>query len=118
MFGFNGGAARLGNREYDSGNPRHGLFAVTAEGNAVQLTNDSDIEPNNLDSWIYGGGVLHGMQWAACDGVANGKVSYLAVRWESEAIAEYGIYVLELDPDNLASHTAVPADFLVTGRPG
>ncbi len=73
MFGFNGGAARLGNKEYDSGNPRHGLFAVTAEGNAVQLTNDSDIEPNNLDSWIYGGGVLHGMQWAACDGVANGR---------------------------------------------
>jgi hypothetical protein len=92
---------------YPSGHARHELFAVTAEGDAVQLTDDPDIEPNWLPSWIYGGGYRHGLKWATQDGVVDGKVSYMAVRWQDDEIVEHGIYHLEVDPDDLGSHEPV-----------
>jgi Tol biopolymer transport system component len=68
--------------------------------------------------WTYGW-ERHGIQWATSGGVTDGKVSLLAMRWANGAIVEYGIYVFEVDPDHLSSHSAVAcgegASFLPLG---
>jgi hypothetical protein len=97
----------VGTETYPSGYARHELFAVTEEGDAVQLTDDPDIEPNYLYGWIYGGGDRHQSKWAARGDVVDGKVSYLAIRWEDGEVAEHGVYVFDVDPDDLSSHDPV-----------
>lgn len=98
------------------GTRRVELFAVREDdGYAIQLTNDPTIRFN--DPEYYGDMPYEsGAAWAVRDGVADGKISFLGVRWNASAqygprpqpslanpvpdeyeVLESGLYVVDLD---------------------
>lgn len=91
---------------YPKGKPRFELFAVTAEGDSVQLTNDPDLQPK------FDGSFPDVPRWAVHDGIEDGKVSFLAVLWGkdgsgNDVVVKHGVYWFEVNPDSLLLHTAV-----------
>jgi hypothetical protein len=86
---------------YPDGRVRHEIFAVTASGTAVQLTNDPNLCPNRAPDWYY-----PQLRWSGRSGVDDGRISYLGVRWSGSAVDAAGIFALDVDPSDLESHTA------------
>jgi hypothetical protein len=85
---------------YPNGFARTEIFAIAADGTAVQLTNDPTIEPNNIDG-SYPEMAL--MRWGTNSTVVDGKVSYLARRWQDGQVVDPGLYAITFDPDTLAA---------------
>ena len=79
---------------------RHEVFAVRGDGQVeVQLTDDSSVEP-----WKPGDPSLALPSWA-CDGIVDGKVSYLAQRWgqndlNEDIVVERGLFVVGINWDD------------------
>ena len=88
----------IAGESYPSGEPRHELYAVSESGTAVQLTDDEDVQPN----MPYDNPGRVEPRWAADDTL----VSYLATHWDGDTVDEGGVYVVEVDPDDLDSHDA------------
>ncbi len=99
---------------YPSGNERQEIFAVTDEGDEVQITNAFDLEPS------YNAAK---QQWATEAGVADGKISYLGIRWATDqdgewildgsgepVIAESGLFTLALDWSAILGNSWSPGD--------
>lgn len=77
---------------YPDGSPRRALFAVCADGRAVRLTTQADLEPaTTTPHWLRDG--------------ADGLISWVARRWDAAgAVCEGGIYVARVEFD---AHGAV-----------
>jgi len=116
----------VGSATYPNGIARRELFAASEDGSFVyQLTDDADLEPSSLDGneWYRAE-----PRWAADGSVTDAKVSYLAQRWAQDVngdwyVAEWGLYVLGIDADDLASHdpsspTWIPVVFDRAGEGG
>jgi hypothetical protein len=89
---------------------RHELFAVREDGLVeVQLTDDPNVQP-----WRPGDVSRALPSWAMHDGVMDGKVSYVAQRWDKDGdedvAVELGLYAVEIDWDDWdePSATTVP----------
>lgn len=77
---------------YPDGSPRRALFAVCADGRAVRLTTQADLEPaTTTPHWLRD--------------AADGLISWVARRWDTAgAVCEGGIYVARVEFD---AHGAV-----------
>ncbi|MHC4500501.1 MAG: TolB family protein [Planctomycetota bacterium] len=72
---------------------RRELFTVREDGQIeVQLTDDSDVQP-----WMPGDPSRALPSWATHDGVADGKISYLAQRWGKDVVLERGLFAVEIE---------------------
>jgi hypothetical protein len=95
---------------YPNGEARYELFAVRDDGlREVQLTDQPDLQSRGHERWVAG--VLGG---------ADGRVSWLARRWDlpSGQLVEAGIYAAEVlyDPSgDVAGLASQPASPLVSG---
>ena len=93
---------------YPDGGERRELFAVTEAGDAVQLTDQADLEP--VTSFTLGA-----TRWAPGDAF----VSWVALRWDpiSGMPVDAGVYVAEVDYDavsgNVIGLVAQPLDPMV-----
>ena len=101
----------ISGESYPSGDSRHEIFAITASGDEVQLTDDASVEPMMPD-----GNKFRVMpQWGVDSGAEDGKVSYVARHWdESDEVDDVGLFVAQIDLDDLDNHSPVePAYFAV-----
>jgi hypothetical protein len=95
---------------YTDGVRRRELYAVSESGTEVRLTDDSTLEPLRDFGFCA--------RWATRGSIVDGKVSYVARRWEQDpdtgewSVAYQGIHVLEVDPDALTSHVPAAPSFL------
>jgi len=93
---------------YDS-RPQEELFALSDQGDLVQLTDDPLLEHKHF---FYASWSDPEPRWAKRDGVADGRVSFLARHWALGADGKWfvdgiGLYHVDLDPDQLASGVVV-----------
>lgn len=99
-----------GTEVYQNDVPRHELFAVSESGVVRRLTDAADIAPDHLGP-TYGSAGTQFVNWIPYPQWVDGdtRVAYTAKRWVAgqTLAAEWGIYVLDVDPENLASHTPV-----------
>ena len=77
---------------------RSELFAVSENGQEVQLTDEPAVQP-----WRP-----RDPSWATDIGVVDGKVSYLAQRWEGAVVVEQGLFAVEITWDDDGNLTFSP----------
>lgn len=95
--------------QYPSGDPRHEVFAVTASGKSVQVTDDESVEP--LMPWGEDGYLK--LRWATDNQTADGKISYVGRRWtETGAVEDVGLYVATIDLGDWSNHTPQSPSYL------
>jgi hypothetical protein len=86
---------------YPNGQTRHEIFAVTASNDSVRLTGDASVEPLVKPD---GDPELVAPRWTADGDAADGKVSFVARRWTGDTVGDVGLYVVDVDLDDLANH--------------
>lgn len=111
-------------RLWNEANQRDEYWAVPAEGtDKFQLTFDTDVEPNDEeegDSW--GDYIQPYPKWATHNGVVDGKVTYLALRYDANGeVIDHGIQEIYIDWTNkeaTAEASMVPINSLVDDTNG
>jgi len=98
----------IADESYPSGDARHEIFAITASGDEVQLTDDAAVEPMMPD-----GDKFRVMpQWGVDSGAEDGKVSYVARHWDdSDEVDDVGLFVAQIDLDDLDNHSPVEPEY-------
>jgi hypothetical protein len=92
-------ARTIGTGTFPNGNPRRELFAVRQDGLEVQLTDQPNLE------WLGGAAGPVPARWAPGDA----QVSWIAQRWDGEAVVESGIYAAEFAFDEQSQIPGVVA---------
>jgi len=111
-------------RQWNEANQRDEYWAVPAQGtDKFQLTFDTAVEPNDEepgDSWV--GDIRPYPKWATHDGVVDGKVTYLALRYDTNGdVIDHGLQEIYIDWTNkeaTAAATMVPINPLVDDTKG
>ena len=91
--------------QYPDTYQRYGLCAVSQSGTVVLLAADVSIEPSLVN---LGNKWAPSARWAAQEGVADARVSFLARRWAVDAqgaayVTDLGLYVVDFDPESLGA---------------
>jgi hypothetical protein len=104
-----------GTGAYPNGVYRRELFAICESGVVFQLTNAPDVEPDHLvmDAGTQPQTWIPRPLWADGDTV----VSYLAKRWADDEVVEWGLYVLDVDPEDLDGHVATTPTWIPVEMP-
>jgi hypothetical protein len=82
---------------------RYGLCAVSQSGTVVLLATDPDVEPSLVN---LGNRWAPSARWATREGIADGRVSFLARRWAVDVqgaahVTDIGLYAVDFDPESL-----------------
>jgi hypothetical protein len=102
-----------GTTSYPNGVARREIFAVSECGEEVRLTDAADIEPDHMtvEPPVEAREFFSRPRWF--DG--DTRISYLAKRWSSGSVVEWGLYVLMVDAGGPANHApARPSHLPVT----
>jgi len=111
-------------RQWNEASQRDEYWAVPAEGtDKFQLTFDTAVEPNDEeegDSWAND--IRPYPKWATHSGVVDGKVTYLALRYDTNGdVIDHGLQEIYIDWTNkeaTAGASMVPIDPLVNDTNG
>ena len=98
----------------DTGYPRRELFAISDQGEAVQLTDDPSFQPNEP---VMGKAMLC---WTIGTlGVADSRITMVGRRWNTDgtAITEAGLFAIDLNPETLAANSGENLRFSPTRMP-
>jgi hypothetical protein len=86
---------------YPDDSRRYEIYAVSESGTTVLLTDDESLQP------VPQYGLCP--RWSKRGSVVDGRISYVAYRWtlvDGDWVTSPGLYVLDVDPENLGSHQA------------